>query len=501
MPAVPLEASASHPTQVRPRDPNVSARHDSQSHSLQKSPSHQPSPGVIDTASHTALHVQPRRYLGSLPAASDVRALTANRSRLHRARVKALERIQHVVENSTGLGSHAEGAFQGESEGRVREGLSKIKVLRLIGGVRVEEELEIDEPEQQGEGSRIGGWWSGMGLTKGKTKEKWEGESFDIGREFFVLRRTPSRERNEEVSVTSSLFKGGVFERGQSTEEPSLTDRGSSKSGQPDRLHSAIELDPPDRPDAGSSEGASVRDRTDSDSTIKPTRPNLTARSTQESFVTARTEFTTSPSSAHIHLPEDQLSPGMGIGQSPQASNSGTSLRERDGNRSSDAWSMISPLIDSNPAAPADPSTAKRTDNALPDRNRRLDRLRRLKSAIRKPSSTITTPAELPSGGGSAPFHPIKQDNQRSKSVSFPVNPVSLVDGKSIPGSASGNRPPEDPDAVLARQGEDAEGTSAGAQETALDDLAEEDEDDDEDEKGLEVGDAVLRGGWIDWHL
>jgi hypothetical protein len=29
----------------------------------------------------------------------------------------------------------------------------------------------------------------------------------------------------------------------------------------------------------------------------------------------------------------------------------------------------------------------------------------------------------------------------------------------------------------------------------------EEDEDDDEDEKGLEVGDAVLRGGWIDWHL
>jgi hypothetical protein len=67
------------------------------------------------------------------------------------------------------------------------------------------------------------------------------------------------------------------------------------------------------------------------------------------------------------------------------------------------------------------------------------------------------------------------------------VDPVERRDKDSL---VPGNKPPADPDDVLAREGEEAAGTSAGAQEAALED----DEWDQED--AVELGGVVMRGGY-----
>lgn len=82
---------------------------------------------------------------------------------------------------------------------------------------------------------------------------------------------------------------------------------------------------------------------------------------------------------------------------------------------------------------------------------------------------------------------PAQQGGMRSKSVTFPVDPASIMGEQKQP--QAGDKPPEDPEAVLARAGTEAEGTSAGAQESAL-----EDEDWDEGQVGRRVHDVLLRG-------
>ncbi|EIW73527.1 hypothetical protein TREMEDRAFT_25253, partial [Tremella mesenterica DSM 1558] len=75
----------------------------------------------------------------------------------------------------------------------------------------------------------------------------------------------------------------------------------------------------------------------------------------------------------------------------------------------------------------------------------------------------------------------------KSKSVQFPVNPVNVVqEGEGEIKPRKGNKAPVDPEVVLSREGDEAEGTSAGA---AVD-LAENDEDEGE---VVSPGEVIMR--------
>jgi hypothetical protein len=108
--------------------------------------------------------------------------------------------------------------------------------------------------------------------------------------------------------------------------------------------------------------------------------------------------------------------------------------------------------------------------------------LKRLKSAIRKPATTV--------GQGRAPDANGRERGIRSKSVSFPFDPVQAMDAAvAHQPPRQGDKPPKDPETVLAREGDAAQGTSAGAQEETL----REDEWDDDEEDLTPV--SVLRRG------
>lgn len=332
------------------------------------------------------------------------------------------------------------GALEGENdEGRIRGKLQKIKVLRRGRfGEDVEEEFEFDPTEIEGDDGDLTPR-RGLHLNrnrnkgKGKGKERWDGESFDIGREF---------------TTSSRIFK--KQSNGSEDGHP-LVEEPEDKTGTDDR-----------------SAGPSRRTK----------RPKITPKSTQESFVTARTTFTQSlaSSTSHLETPSefrnrDQLG----------SSASDTSLVEPAGTRHSQS-SSSRPLLGKG----ADDSLGPKPDGREHDDTAPGDtgskRLKRLKSAIRKPglNSTLTMP---PLSKNS----PAKNDGMRSKSVTFPVDPASIMGERRV--LQPGDKPPEDPEAVLAREGSEAEGTSAGAQESAL-----EEEEWDEIDNGGRMNDVIMRG-------
>lgn len=307
------------------------------------------------------------------------------------------------------------GAFEGAEEGRIRGQLSKIRILkRGKFGEDVEEEIDFDMDTFE----RDHHLWN-KGKKKqhtGKGKEKWEGESFDIGREFIAPKRVISSdpEEMEQDEVEGNAIAG-----------PSTTNK----------------------------------------------RPGMTARSTQESFVTARTEFTASTAaSSRVNLP-------ITNGATDVEDSDDHSMADRVDTRRSGS-SSVQPLIGDAPDRP----NGTLHDKELAYASLGSSGLKRLKSAIRRPSNAMTTLS------GQAASTRGKVPQNRSKSVTFPVDPVNREDEETE--LELGNKPPANPGEVLARAGEDAEGTSAGAQEAALND-----DEWDEDEE-IRLGDVILRGAF-----
>lgn len=407
MPSVPLQSTSTQPRQTRPANPNVPPTADTAAHVSTKSPSHQPSPAVIDTASHKALHVLPRRFLGPLPPSLETSSeVRAKRSRLHRARAEALHRIHGAVEVAHRNRS-SNGALEGPDEGRIRGGLNKIRIRkRGTFGHDVEEEIDFDMDDMTSEHNTWGR------KHKGKGKAAWIGESFDIGREFIAPTRIVSTNQEE---INEEEYNGNAI--------------------------------------AGPSSPLQ--------------RPKMTPRSTQETFVTARTQLSSVSGSSRTAQPTwDARSTGAD-------ESSYHTTTERVNTRRSNS-SSTQPLLSENGHA----------GGQVEDNRGSLGSagLKRLKSAIRRPSNSHTTPA----GPSSTVPMRSKVNPSRSKSVSFPVELVHTVDGEAR--LSQGNKPPADPDDVLAREGQEAEGTSAGAQEAALN------EDLWDDEEVVEPGDVILRG-------
>jgi hypothetical protein len=444
MPAVPHHGQQTSAPQRKPRNPNVPAEMDTNAYATTSIPSYQPSPAVLDTSSHALIHALSRRFLGPLPPEiAQSTQVQAKQSRLHRVRLEALNKINGVLEagGSRRKGSVG-GAFEGDNEeGRIRGRLHKIRVLRRGRfGEDVEEEFEFDPAEIEG---RDGDLSQPHGFSlhrsknkgKGKGKEKWEGESFDIGREF----------------TTSSRFlkqqPDGPEDGYALVEEPQEVGRDQASSARPSN---------------------------------KSKRPTVTPQSTQESFVTARTTFTHSPASttSRLHIPSDPSN-----GHHAESSRSVSSGVDHAPRHSQDSSSH--PLLGEG----ADDSLGPRTEHRGRDDSTQGSvepkRLKRLKSAIRKsgPNTTLTMPAMSKNS-------PAGQGGMRSKSVTFPVDPVSVMGEEQQ--AQAGDKPPEDPEAVLAREGSEAEGTSAGAQESAL-----EEEAWDEEETGRGVHDVIMRGETI----
>ena len=444
MPAVPHAATNGHAPQTQPRNPNVPAAMDTQAHAVSSVPSHQPSPGVLDTSSHSSLHALPRRFLGPLPPeVIQSPEVQAKQSRLHRVRLEALHKINGVLENNDPRRKGSVGgAFEGvNEEGRIRGRLRKIKVLRRGRfGEQVEEEFEFDPTEIEGEDGhrsehhgRVFHRKKNLNIVMGKGKEHWEGESFNIGREFTTSFRILKKQSN-----------------GDQNELPLVEE-------------------PVDTMDLDSSSAGPIR---------KAKRAVITPQSTQDSFVTARTAFTQSPTSttSRLQIPTEWRNNGPA-----GSTKSAYSVDERTRTRHSQA-SSSRPLLGEGADDSVGPSSQSRNRPETTGEGTSSKRLKRLKSAIRKPgpNSTLTMPPLSKNGLNG-------RMGMRSKSVTFPVDPASVM-GQDEPPQA-GDRPPEDPEAVLAREGSEAEGTSAGAQESAL-----EEEDWEEEASGRTVNGVLMRG-------
>ena len=400
--------------------------------------------------------------MGPLP--SDQSSLViAKQGKLKRARRKAIDRL------NLSNGSNQSGLGEGE-RGKVVRSLGRVKVWRKMGGKRVLTEIEIEDSgwDTTGYDQTAFNWDVGKGVSMGKGKEKWVGEGFDIGREFFLSGQMSTRSneetRSNESITSSSLRTGGVMDTSPDCPlESPVAERDAESMV--------------DENGAGPSDYSGLNPRK---------RPNLTPKSTQESFVTARTELSTSlsqsPFSSNIHLPRPTSDPE--IGESPAQSN--RNLEEHDQDRliaSGASSSSARHLI-------GEGEKDRLRDNASSLGSLGKNHLKRLKSAIRKPSTTATLP-HLEARGVNDEFGNVKRDrNFRSKSVSFPMDPVDLVDGEIVPLDAAGDKPPLNPESVLAREGDQAQGTSAGAQAAALDEV-----DEDSDEVALRTGDVQLRGG------
>lgn len=384
-----------------------------------------------------------------------------------------------------------------------RRVVGKIKDIRRgseAGPESMEVDLDSEEEEEEKRFSR---------KKKKKRKDVWVGESFDIGREF---RSEQVREADHGVSSLSAVRDGG---EGSSIPpaSPVMDDRGEG----PSRAASA-----PTRLDRNrdTEEGAGKDEK----------RPAASRATTQDSFVTARTQFSdarTNPESeqeeeqdggtteddagdgAKYHYAELSFSAepngfelnGLnddGPVPGPSSINT-TSPTMRPSTSRQSGTSSIQALISDRPPLSASPvqSTLSPRDKDK-DRSKRsysptspasVSGLRtRLKSAIR-PARTQT---EAAAGGANG-----KDDNRayvKAKTVQFPVEleqdqepgAVGSIKGSYRgPTLRNGFKRPVDPEDVLARQGEETRGTSAAAVQDAMEDG---------DEDAFSPGQVMMRG-------
>ena len=218
-----------------------------------------------------------------------------------------------------------------------------------------------------------------------------------------------------------------------------------------------------------------------SDTAAPPKRPTNTSRSTLQSFVNLQQQLENGYGIVPSSIRQSLASPDRNVRNSQTSSMRpllGVKLKEDEG-RDSRVSKGKSAALAPYPAIPGvqpTPASLKK----------------RLKSAIRKTpslhvrSSSLTTTPD-PNGRGQTDV-----SVNRAKTVHFPVgSPLQASRATCIEGEGprKGNKEPADPRAVLARQGDDAVGTSSGAVEDAMaPDLAEDDEDE------VSPGGVIMRG-------
>lgn len=186
-------ASASHPP-----NPNTGQLHPQSSHV--QSISHQPSPAIIASASHTITHPLPRRFIGAIPeSAANSPEAQEKHERLRAVRTAAVKRISGVHDASR-KGTKALGDKRRSMQRSIR--------IRRTGnsGEVLEHEIPIDVGSSDDE-EQTRGWFGKKG--KQRRKDVWVGESFDIGREFksaptsVIPDNIPLREAVSEVNPTA----------------------------------------------------------------------------------------------------------------------------------------------------------------------------------------------------------------------------------------------------------------------------------------------------------
>ena len=456
--------------------------------------SHQPAPGIVLTSSETT-HVLDRRFIGPMPE----HILNSDELQGKRRRFQALRRsaVDKFVDAGKMDGiTMVEGFRVGgtsNNKGRMGKAVRIVRVRRRNKqGKEVEQDVEVDSDEggsdDWSDDDITSSWWSGgTAGKKGKGKKKrkkrsdvWIGESFDIGREF--------KEPRHPAETSQSVNNGQSFNAGPSqTRKDGLT----GPSG-PNGHMSTEEESPSTKPSSQHEE-----DEEELVSPVRPaptTRPSTASKSTQDSFVTARTDqsWVSAASSTHdLPASDGHLLALNGSDPKPALSPTGSLLSPADVDSKSpkrhSGSSSTQPLLDGVP--PRD-NQSKGKAKAIPnDISPTLQK--KLRSAMRKSSRTLhatSTRAALsqienrndalkPNGPGGI---------SKSKSVQFPLDPVDhLANGTSEP-LRKGNKAPADPGRVLAREGDQVEGTSAGAAESAMGD-----EDDDED---FVPGQIIMRG-------
>ncbi|KAL7420775.1 hypothetical protein Q5752_004727 [Cryptotrichosporon argae] len=418
MPSAPQPPVTRHAPAVRPPDPN--RPHDRAAHVARSCVRAEPAPAVVATSSHVSLHVVPRRFIGGLPetvANSD--ASRAGRRRLREARARVVRRVRGEGEGNPGHGAGQsrrelrEGGLGHDERGRARRAADHVRErLRGDEGESSEDDGEDEDGVQ-------------------RRRDVWVGESFDVGREF------------EDVGMGKG--KGRMPDFG-------LGHEGGDGAG------ADVSDNHPPRPSGQAQVGDTAG--------AGPSRPRAIARSTQETFVTARTELSASSSSLALPLNGEDAS------AKPLETPSDSPLQET-GPRS--IASSRRPLVPPDDETHSTPASLRQASHGK--LRTRVDLAGKLKSVLRKDAHDVSSAATI-HAAESAPAGAV--DAHRPKTVQFPVDPVHTAADPD--GPRRGNKPPAEPEAVLAREGEDAAGTSAGAVEDAL-----------EEEEEEEFGQVVMR--------
>lgn len=413
----------------------------------------------------------------------------AKRQRFKKLREKAFKRVLREEQGDRdgderlfrGMGESDSGFGSGDLDGSgVKRVMRRIRIRRRgADGRDVEEEFEFQadsDSDSDGDGTheghrnhraKLNRERSKKGKDVQRRKNVWVGESFDIGREF--------------VSATSS----GLDVRPSTFPNDRDTTGGSSRS---------------------------VRNR-----------PSTSRHTTQDTFVTARTDF----SSARSSQSEQKEGPRYGNDLTRTTStNSTNDDPDRGQERSvrihtrSSQGSSMRPLISKAPNRHEDGEDGSGLGGGGSNSFKTSGGIRnRLKSAIRRPTassgpgsiSAMTSPPHLDVGKSNRvglTAVATRDERGKSKSVQFPMDPVTRRHSErgtrpglgADKGVLKGNKAPASPTDVLSREGEDVAGTSAGAVEEAMEEL----EGEEDEQENPMAGSVVMRGEsmlclWADW--
>ncbi|WVQ83201.1 hypothetical protein IAT38_005340 [Cryptococcus sp. DSM 104549] len=417
-------------------------------------PSVKPSPAVVASSSHPGgfsgahSHVLPRRFLGPIPEKVNNSSETKEkRRRFLDLRGRAMEKLLRTDEEE-GLSLDDFGRSEVNLGKRV---MRKVRVKRRDKhGRLVEEDLDTNWDSPDGDEAET---------NRGKYRnEMWVGESFDIGREFMARTVQPGEEEGSETGAV---------------EGASLEDGGKND------IH-----------------GEQVGERSSPSSITR--RPTPSSRTTQETFVTARTEFSQdSPSASRSTLNVDRPPTGSSSHSPEPSINGSTSALDHPPDIRLSQTSSMQPLI--SPPADEDDSpysTMNSRKGRSPPQRPGVGPAGRVSPSITNRLKSALRPAAKEDIAGTQSLleepEVRRHAPNKSKSVQFPVDPVQHSAGGSSREVMRGDAEPASPYSVLLREGEAAEGTSAGAVEDTASERQESREDW-EDEEERRPGDVILR--------
>ena len=433
---------------------------------------HQPSP-VVASEHHHSPHVLHRRFIGPIPENIAYSPESeGKRKRLSGLRKNAVRRLKGQEEDNMGMVS-------AEERDKRRKFVSWSRKRRKAGQLTDEEsEATVGAGQQKGKGK---------GKEVQRRKDVWVGESFDIGREFRSGSGLSTPTTTQSDGILTPLSDGK--DRRDAKADASPHGEGSARhtsvtSSNGSKGHDASPDAPPD-------------DAVDDVDGGLPQRPRPSRDTTQQTFVTARTEFSHSIVSeqpteplpkdiSHLDIPNSSLRPRASHESLP----SHLELPNKRQSGSSSVQPLMGSITSNRASAPSSPKQSP-TDMVKAPNPAALNLRKKLKSAMRKRSKgkirTVSEMPEAPGVNGYRVVSEVSSEDERphrsglgrlgnSKSVQFPVDPVhtpTKPDGTDAL-LRKGDKEPADPAKVLLRAGQATEGTSAGVVEEAMAETEEE---------------------------